>query len=78
VNAEARDQILKGIEMVWSFPSPLKNRMREQAKKLGMSDSDFIIQSVEKALGDKACTAENLLAVQEAIWEQFTGKTSPC
>jgi len=78
VTAKEREQILKAMEMAWSFPSQLKKRVRSQAKTLGMSDSDFLIQSVEKALGDKACTAENLRAAKGAIMEHLIGETCPC
>ena len=77
VTTKEREKILKAMEMAWSFPSQLKNRIHARAKTLGMSDSDFIIRSVEKALGDKTCTAENLLAAKEAIREQFIGETCP-
>ena len=74
---EEREQILKGIELAWSFPSHLKKRVHARAKMLGMSDNDFIIQSVEEALGGQACTVANFQAAKEAIKERLIGENYP-
>ena len=71
---EEREQILKGMEIAWSFPSQLKKRVHARAKRLGVSDSDFFIQSVEEALGGKACTPENFQAAKGAIMERLIGE----
>jgi len=50
----------------------LKERLHRQAETLGMSDNAFVIQLVEKALGDREITTADIAFAIKAIEERLS------
>ncbi len=49
----------------------LKERLHSQADSLGMSDNAFVIQSIQKALGERELTSADIVLAIKAIEERL-------
>lgn len=58
-------------QVMLRMSTELKERLHAQAETLGMSDNAFVVQLVEKALGDKELTTADIALAIKAIEERL-------